>query len=135
MTSVYQREIEELHAFFVAWFRGELPRTPAAFARFTNVTAPEFTLISPDGALIDYVTAVDWIENAHNSRTHFNIWIDNFRIHQQRDDVTIVTYHEMGARDDGVTARLSTAIFAADDDAPNGIIWLHVHETWLPNNA
>lgn len=135
MTSIYAREIEELHAFFVAWFRGELPRTPEVFTRFTNVTAPEFTLISPNGVMIDYAAAVDWIENAHGSRTNFNIWIENFRLHQQHDGVAIVTYDEWGESEDGVTSRVSTAIFADDETTPNGVRWLHVHETWLANNA
>lgn len=132
MTGVYQREIEGLHRFFVAWFRGELARTPEIFARFTAATAPGFTLISPDGGLIDRAAAIDWIENAHGSRTDFDIWIEDFRLHQQHDKIAVVTYEEWQRTETGVTARLSTALFAHDGLAPNGVVWLHVHETWLP---
>jgi len=132
MPSVYELEIEELHRFFVAWFLGELPRTAENFARFTHATAPGFTLISPGGAMIDYAVAVEWIENAHGSRSNFNIWTENFRLHQHLDEIAIVTYEEWQETADGVTSRLSTAVFADDVTAPNGVRWLHVHETWLP---
>jgi hypothetical protein len=125
------REIEELHTFFVAWFTGTIPRTEANFARFTAAIAPDFALISPGGALLEHEDLVAWIRDAYGSRTHFRIWIENFRLRRQLDGAAVVTYEEWQESDDGVTARLSTAVFLSDPSAPNGVRWLHVHETWM----
>ena len=47
----------------------------------------------------------------------------------QTDEVTVATYvehHELRDRDNH---RLSTGVFVADSTAPNGLLWLRVHET------
>jgi hypothetical protein len=50
-------------------------------------------------------------------------------------DILLVTYEEWQQSGDQTTARLSTALFRDKPDAPNGLEWLHVHETWLPDRA
>ena len=38
----------------------------------------------------------------------------------------------MACADGTITGRVSTAVFRERADTPNGLAWLHVHETWLP---
>ena len=129
------REIEELHAFFVAWFTGAIPQTVTNFTRFTGVIASDFALISPGGALLERAALVAWIQNAYGSRAGFKIWIENFHLRRQLDGAAVVTYEEWQETADGVTARLSTAVFLADAHTPNGVRWLHVHETWMDDRV
>ena len=125
------REIKELHAFFVAWFTGAIPRTDANFARFIGAITLDFALISPGGALLEREALVTWVWDAHGSRSRFKIWIENFHLRRQLGGMAVATYEEWQETDDGVTARLSTAVFLADARTPNGVRWLHVHETWV----
>ncbi|MFX0092506.1 MAG: hypothetical protein ACFFBD_12150 [Candidatus Hodarchaeota archaeon] len=43
----------------------------------------------------------------------------------------MTTYEEWQEIDGQTIARLSTALFRKCFDAPNGVEWLHAHETWL----
>ena len=119
--------------------RGELPRTPQAFRRFTDALAPEFAIISPRGVLTARDPLIQELEAAHGTQgdpaSPFRIWIEDYRPHWRIDDLSLVTYQEWQERSGAVTARLSTALFRRHAEAPNGVAWLHVHETWLPGHA
>lgn len=45
-----QHEIVELHAFFEAWFNGDLPQTTESLARFENAMADSFSMHTPMAA-------------------------------------------------------------------------------------
>jgi hypothetical protein len=47
------------------------------------------------------------------------------------EDWALATYRELQTRDGVATVRLSTALLVANDDAPAGLSWVHVHETWI----
>ena len=46
------------------------------------------------------------------------------------DELALATYEEWQEIDGKINARLSTVLLRAKADAPNGVEWLHVHETW-----
>jgi hypothetical protein len=47
--------------------------------------------------------------------------------------LTVATYEAWQRHADGtVTGRLSTVVFRDQAGTPNGLVWAHVHETWLP---
>lgn len=126
------REIVELHEFFQDWFTGDRDDHPATFARFTAVMDSDFVIIGPDGILTTFPTLVDRLRSAYGRFPCTRIWTENHQRHQQLGNWAICTYEEWQATQEVTTARLSTVIFQADDRAPNGVRWLHVHETWLP---
>lgn len=125
-------EVEELHAFFQAWLDGSLPNSDAVFSRFTAVTDPAFTLISPAGQVEDAAAAAQWIYAARGTRPGVRLWTDQHTLRCADERTAVVTYREWQTNAGVTTLRLSTAVLAADPAAPNGLRWLHVHETWLP---
>lgn len=130
--SAYALEITALHQFFEDWFNGRLEQTEAAFARFATVTAPEFHIIAPSGTITARAELVARLWHAHNSRPGARIWVENVRLCASRDDITIATYEEWQQHGSApARARLSTAVLVADAAQPNGLAWLHVHETWI----
>ena len=46
-------------------------------------------------------------------------------------DITLVTYEEWQDEGSGERGRISSALFRSRVGTPNGLEWLHVHETWL----
>jgi hypothetical protein len=125
------REIQQLHNFFQAWLEGSLPATDAAFARFTEATAPGFTLIGPDGSVAGRDETAAWIRTAHGTRRGFKLWTDEHTLRAAGADWALCTYREWQTRDGVTTARISTALLVADSNAPAGLSWMHVHETWM----
>jgi len=129
-----EREVRELHVFFERWFRGELPE--GAFARVADALAEDFVLISPRGARDDRASILAAIRGARGGRSAaFSIVIESFESRWQGTDACLVTYEEHQREGDDATARASSALFRRDDDAPVGVRWVHLHETWLPDRS
>ena len=125
-------EIRELHQFFQDWFTGAIAQTEENFSRVTAGMSEHFALISPDGALAEYPTVIDWLRGGYGSRPRFRLWTDKIVVRQQIGELALATYEEWQELDGEINARLSTALLRAKVGAPNGVEWLHVHETWLP---
>ena len=130
----YEVEVIELHQFFQDWFNGVLTDTPAAFARFAEVMAPAFVIVMPDGRAIPREPLLSGLAQAYGSwqtRGHGRIEIKNFEVRQTLADGVIATYEEWQVIEGQETARLSTVVFGHQPALKNGVVWRHVHETWL----
>jgi protein SCO1/2 len=130
------REIEALHEFFGQWFRAELPATETGFARFESALANDFSLIGPDGEEIGRTEILERVRSAHGSMRGqgFEIWIENIQSRQAPERHCLMTYQEW-QRGKETRVRISTVLFRSRPSAPNGVEWLHLHETWLPVGA
>ncbi len=131
-----KNEIAGLHRFFAAWMTGALPRTGEAFARAADVLANDMTMITPEGEVMACPPLLKALEAAHGLLTPpeqtFRIWIENYDCRFVAGDLCLATYEEWQDRSGDVKGRLSTVLFRRREGAPNGVEWLHVHETWLP---
>jgi hypothetical protein len=126
-----EREIKELHSFFQSWLEGSLPATDEIFMRFTRATATEFTLVGPDGRMAGRDETATWIRAAHGTRHGFRLWTDEHTLRAAGKDWALATYREWQTHAGVTTVRASTVLFVADDEAPAGLSWVHVHETWV----
>ena len=134
-----QEEVLELHQFFQDWFNATLPPTDEAFRRFESVMAERFMIISPNGELTERAELVDRLRQAYgiwrrNSQPG-RIWIENLQVRHTVGAQAMVLYEEWQEIEGEARGRLSTAILQRLEGAPNGVEWLHVHETWLPDQS
>ena len=125
------REVIELHDFFQAWLEGSAPQTESVFRRFTDVNDPAFLLIGPHGRAIDLSAARRWIWEAWNTRPNSRLWTEAHTLRFSTGEMAVMTYHELQLNDGAPNQRLSTVVFRQDPAAPNGLVWVHVHETWM----
>ncbi len=124
-------EVVGLHHFFQDWFNGVLPASERAFERVEQVLAPSFWMITPDGNFVRREALIEGLKAAHRTRQNMRIWIQNTAIQSKNGDILTETYEEWQEINDKTTARISSAQFEISPSAPNGVHWLHVHETWL----
>ena len=128
-------EVEALHAFFVRWLDAADPDPAMTPERFTGAAAAGFRLIAPSGGVLDRRTVVDWLAASRASRgtreRPFRIWTEDIRAEAIVPGVCLVTYVERQDVPDGPNARRSTAVMVEQEGAPNGVAWLHVHETHI----
>jgi len=122
-------EIEELHDFFEAWFLGK----ETSMARAEDAFAEEFTFAGPDGTERDRHGVIRMLTEGRAHTTDLRITTSDHRLIVDTDDAVVATYvehHQMGAAQNH---RLSTVVFVPEQSAHNGLRWLRVQETWLPN--
>jgi hypothetical protein len=132
--SACENEVNDLHDFFVNWMGASVDREDVIFERFTGTLSDGFTLISPSGEITERDALVPELEASYASRPEFKIWIKNCQCKFVSDNHCLITYEEWQDIGGAGSSRLSTALFARRDNTPNGVEWLHVHETWLPGN-
>ena len=133
MITRVENEIIQLHQFFQDWYNNELARTEANFARCAEVLAPDFSIIFPGGEIVYQQPLLESLHKAHNSRDGMRIWIKNVQMRHQIGDLILATYEEWQEIEGKITARLSSVFLQKAPSKPNGLLWLHVHETWIKN--
>ncbi len=131
-----RREIEDLHAFFEDWFAGRPARDGEAFGRVEAALAEGFQLVGPDGVRHVRDELLAGLRAAHGTRAGgFRIWTRAARSRPLAEGLHLAVYEEWQELAGVERGRLSTALFREREDGPNGVEWLHVHETWLPDAA
>lgn len=129
-----REEIEALHDFFVAWFRGKLPDDDTVFAdQFRGRFDSSFVLIPPAGKLLTLDAVARDIRAGHGKNPAFEIEIHHVTVRWQAAGHVLATYEEWQRNARASTppdnGRIATVLLADDGAA---LRWLHVHETWLP---
>jgi len=131
-------EVEQLHEFFTGWMGGTLEADPGTFHRLDDALAAEFEMISPDGLLIgrEQLTAgLMAAHGVHAGRTRpFRIIVTNYRGRSLGKHLHLSTYEEWQVIDGETRRRVSTALFRDREGAPNGVEWVHLHETWMSDS-
>lgn len=121
-------EIVRLHAFFVAWFRGEA----ADFSDCERAFAADFRMVTPDGAVHERESVLTRLRAARGSAgAGFAIEIDEPRLAWQAGDAVLMEYVERQQGEGRASARRATGLFTREDTAIGGVLWRHLQETWI----
>lgn len=125
-------EVLELHRFFQAWYRGEIDADGEAFGRVSEVLAEGFHLVSPEGEMVARSDILAAIRRSHASKpADFVIRTERCHFRAGGRGLGVVTYEEWHEEEGKSRGRISTAVLQDRADAPQGVEWVHVHETWL----
>ena len=127
----WEREIADLHRFFEQWFKGEVD----SLDRVEAALDPGFTIVGPGGGVLERSEIIEIIARDRGQRPDLRISTTEHRLLDATDDRLVTAYVEEHHGPDGETRRHSTAIFAIDEDAPNGVRWIRVHETWTSDSG
>ena len=131
MITRIENEIIELHQFFQDWYNIDSKSTVKSFERCKDVLDTNFSIISPSGVHVFREQLLQNIMKAHNTLTDMRIWIRNIQIQHQVDKMILATYEEWQEISCHTTSRLSSVLFHDIGIHPDGLLWLHVHETWI----
>lgn len=124
----WRSEIDELHAFFEAYFLGRLDR--ADIGRVERALARDFTMLGPNGTEADRTATLSTIENGHAHTDSLEITVTEHRLIVSTDEHVVATYVENHTLADRTNHRVATVVFVRDPDGPNGLRWVRVQETW-----
>jgi len=132
-----EREVREFHEFIEEWLTGRADRED--YDRAEAVLPDDFEILSPTGDGRDGPTLRADLRDGHgvfaDSDPPFEVRIADLRTRDEPESTCLVTYEEWQRTDGDWEGRVSTAFFRRAVDAPNGVEWVHLHETWLPDDA
>ena len=128
-------EIEAVHRFIAAWFRGEMSQTAACFeAGFAGRVDADLVNIQPAGLALSREALLSSIEKGFGTNPRFEIEIRDVRIPFvcERSGLLLATYVEVQRGALQTTppenVRISTVLLQRDI-ASGSFTWLHIHET------
>lgn len=128
-------EIENLHDFFCGWFAASVPVTELD-KQFLPRFSKDITLIPPAGIKLYLDDLINLMRGGYGSNSNFRIQIRNVTIRYESDNCILATYEEWQrnalASKPADNGRISTVMFVKEK---SGLIWLHVHENWLPDDV
>jgi hypothetical protein len=124
--------VQELHCFLQTWYRGEGSEpTSAALTRLYAALHKNLQLIDPDGVAFDRGGMLALIVPFRGCYPDLRIQVRACKA-QEVNGLVLVTYieeqFELGRRD----VRRCSAVMVPDVDAPDGCMWLRIHETRVP---
>ena len=129
----WKTEIDELHAFFEAYFLGRIPADDQN--RFARVLDADFTIVGPDGNESSRAETLEMVRRGHAHTSDMTIRCGDHRLLFDDGAMLVASYVERHAWSDGrENDRRSTVVFAIDVTMPNGVRWIRVHETWTDND-
>ena len=130
-------EIVRLHDAFVAWFTGSCDSSGDTYERtIGSVLSPSFSMVTPSGSVIPANLLHERLQAAYGSHSEHGMAIEikNVEVVSSSGSGNLLRYEEWqrsGSPEVVETARQSTAFF--QESGPTKlIIWVHVHETWMP---
>lgn len=124
----WRTEIDELHAFFEAYFLGRIPEDE--IGRAERALARNFTMVRPDGVEADRAATLSSILDGHGYADVLEITVTEHRLIISTDQHVVSTYVENHRLRDRTNHRVATVVFERDPDGPNGLRWARVQETW-----
>ncbi|MEM8706188.1 MAG: DUF4440 domain-containing protein [Actinomycetota bacterium] len=130
-TPPWHVEIDQLHAFFEGYFLGTIAVDDTG--RFADVLDDGFTIVGPHGETSSRDETLAMVRQGHAHTSDMTIRCVDHRLVHADGDTTVATYVEEHHWTDGrANRRLATVVFTADVTMPNGLRWVRVHETWVP---
>jgi len=126
------KEIIELHQFFENWYSAKVDNTSAEFSRFETVLHKNFEIIVPSGGKLTKLKLLELIRGEYGkfkTVEKFSVTIEDIDYRFVGNDMSLVTYKEIGVSEDGPKHSMITAVFRRNPELVNGVEWLHIHET------
>ena len=130
------REVRELHALFQAWFTGRVPKSSECFARVELAWPTHFTMVTPQGERVESAALLESTFEQHGNYPSQKIRIEKLSVtHSFNPGIAVVVYEEWHVDESETEGRLCSATLVTQPEAPNGVQWLHIHESVLRGEA
>jgi hypothetical protein len=129
-----QDEVVALHEFFVQWMR-QGPATAIDFSLCENALAADFERVTPAGTVSTRAALLDRLRHARGALpSDFAIDVlDAQPIFLGAQEVWL-KYIERQRRSGLITCRRSCALLTREPEAPRGMLWRYVQETWITDD-
>lgn len=130
LRSLAESEIVRRHAFFVDWYTGRA--SDADMDACARSFAPDMRIIWPDASEHDREPLIERLRAGRGrSPDDFAIEVIMHHALDLGPDLVLITFDEHQVSGGESNARRATALFSRDDDAPEGVVWRYLHQTWI----
>ena len=126
----WHSEIVRMHNFFEEYLRGTIQK--GEIDRIDQAFASNFVMVAPDGAIVNLEIIKSVIGAIHGTIPSMKMSITDATLIDRSSERLVARYVEAQDYEGGKNRRVATVVFAENASGPNGLEWLTVQETWLP---
>lgn len=131
-------EVVKLNLFFERWRRAEVEKFELYLANMKAVCCPSGVLIHPSGTeklLGDCVNAFRTCYGDQKGKS-YRVWVDQVLPTQVGSNSWLVKYKKWELSGEKQKGCLTTVLLSSKGvSVPEGLTWVHVHQTWLDGAA
>ena len=120
-----RREIDDLHAFFQAWYRGG---DTLSLDRVAGVLAAEFELLAPNDDWISRRQLLDQLSEGRGAHPTLTITIEHLGYRVSAADSASIEYIEQHVENGQVDKRLCCASLRRTRSGSSGVEWVAIYE-------
>lgn len=114
---------------------GTIPRTEEQLDRLEEALEKRFTFVTTSGQVLAREAIVGAVRESHGARPGLRIRLREPRLVHSCKHHVVATYQEWQEAEGERTGRTSTVVLERKEEAPNGLVWIHVHETWITQTS
>ena len=126
MTMEIEKEIRELLSFLASYHNASIPDD---VNRLETCFSDNMYLISVSGRKIAKHELIKGIKLSYGSTKEASYWAENTTIEELGEGYYLAIFTEHRKTKGTTNSRISTSIFVPNQNAPNGVQWLHIHDT------
>lgn len=123
----WRTEVDEQHRYLEALYLG----TETSLERAERTFHPDYSFAGPDGDQADRTTTLEMLRQGVGHTSHLTLTVSDHRLLFESEEVIVASFVERHELRRGVNERLVTVVFTVDAEAPNGVLWLRSHESWI----
>jgi hypothetical protein len=125
-----EKEVEHQHQLLATWI-GSTAQPAVLDALRASLTA-DFSMVTVDGDVVDRQALLDGLAGARNARSGLRILISEVTVALELGDTVLTRFLQTHVEHRHTSSRRVSALLSADEHAPHGLRWRHIHETPIP---
>jgi hypothetical protein len=125
-----EKEVEHQHQLLATWI-GSTAQPAVLDALRASLTA-DFSMVTVDGDVVDRQALLDGLAGARNARSGLRILISEVTVALELGDTVLTRFLQTHVEHRHTSSRRVSALLSADEYAPHGLRWRHIHETPIP---
>lgn len=130
-------ELVLFYLLYERWHREEVEQSATTIEIMKKITSHKGVLIHPSGVERPLHECIDAFAESYGKKKGniFRVWLDRVSSTQISPDAWLVKFDKWETSDEGRRCCLTTIVLNTKPDTPEGLMLVHVHQTWMDGFA
>ncbi|XP_020693101.1 sucrose-phosphatase 2 isoform X1 [Dendrobium catenatum] len=130
-------ELVLFYLLYERWHREEVEQSATTIEIMKKITSHNGVLIHPSGVERPLHECIDAFSACYGDKKgrQFRVWLDRVSSTQIHPDAWLVKFDKWEKSDEGRRCCLTTVVLKTKADTPEGLMLVHVHQTWMDGFA
>ncbi|KAL8114794.1 sucrose-phosphatase 1-like isoform X3 [Apium graveolens] len=126
-------EIVMFYLFYEKWRKAEVEKTEQSLHKLKSLCHSMAIFVHPSGVKRPLKHSIDDVVMLHGDKKGkpFSVWVDQVYSAEIASNTWLVKFYKWELCDEEKYCCLTTVLLSLKTEEPDGLMWLHMHQTWL----